>query len=293
MTVGIPQDRRDELAADCANCAGLCCVALAFAKSADFAFDKPAGDPCEKLQDDYRCHIHPELRDRGFKGCTVFDCFGAGQKVTQHTYGGRTWRQAPEQQAQMFAVFPIIRQLQELLWYLNEALAMPQTVPIRSELEHTYTDAERLSRQTPDVVLAIEMGAYRDGVNAVLSRASELVRGSARLSDPTGPSNGRSRVRTKPKASRIHPGADLIGARLARTDLRGANLRGAYLIAADLHGADLRHADLIGVDFRDADLRAADLSSSLFLTQPQINSAMGDAETRLPPSLRTPAHWES
>ena len=71
---------RGLLAADCANCAGLCCVALAFTRSADFAFDKPAGDPCVNLLDDFRCDIHPDLRDRGFKGCTVFDCLGAGQR---------------------------------------------------------------------------------------------------------------------------------------------------------------------------------------------------------------------
>ncbi|GAA1347240.1 pentapeptide repeat-containing protein [Arthrobacter roseus] len=282
MPAADPQDRRDELAADCANCAGLCCVALAFAKSADFAFDKPAGDPCENLQDDFLCQIHPTLRDRGFKGCTVFDCFGAGQKVTQITYGGQTWRQAPEQRAEMFAVFPVVRQLQELLWYLNEAMNQAQTGPIREDLEAAYTTTERLSESPADVVLDIDMGAHRDSVNEVLSQVSELVRGSAE------PPKWRSKTNRK-----IKPGADLIGAKLKNADLRGANLRGAYLIAADLHGADLRDADLIGADLRDADLGGADLSSSLFLTQPQVNSATGDAETRLPPSLVAPSHWKN
>ncbi|ERK69972.1 hypothetical protein N136_03695, partial [Leifsonia aquatica ATCC 14665] len=113
------------LSADCANCAGLCCVALAFAKSADFAFDKPAGDPCVNLDDDFLCRIHPQLRDRGFKGCTVFDCFGAGQHVTQHTFGGATWHDGGTTRDGMFAVFPIVRQLHELLWYLREALRLP------------------------------------------------------------------------------------------------------------------------------------------------------------------------
>ena len=60
------------------RCAGLCCVAPAFAASADFAIDKPAGRPCPNLRDDFRCGIHAELRERGFPGCEVFDCFGAG-----------------------------------------------------------------------------------------------------------------------------------------------------------------------------------------------------------------------
>lgn len=88
-------------------------------------------------------------------------------------------------------------------------------------------------------------------------------------------------------------GADLIGAKLRGADLRAANLRGAYLIAADLRGADLRGADLIGADFRDADIRGADLTESIFLTQPQINAAKGDASTKLPPSLSHPMHWSS
>ena len=38
-----------ELRADCSRCVGLCCVAPAFARSADFAVDKPAGTPCTNL----------------------------------------------------------------------------------------------------------------------------------------------------------------------------------------------------------------------------------------------------
>ncbi len=39
-------DGRHDLRADCGRCAGLCCVAPAFTASADFAIDKPAGQPC-------------------------------------------------------------------------------------------------------------------------------------------------------------------------------------------------------------------------------------------------------
>ncbi len=38
-----------DLKADCEKCFGLCCVALPFAASADFAFDKQAGSPCINL----------------------------------------------------------------------------------------------------------------------------------------------------------------------------------------------------------------------------------------------------
>jgi len=42
-------DRRRALRADCERCFGLCCVVPAFARSADFAFDKAAGEPCRHL----------------------------------------------------------------------------------------------------------------------------------------------------------------------------------------------------------------------------------------------------
>ena len=55
-------DARARLRADCSRCAGLCCVAPAFAASADFAIDKPAGHACPHLRDDALCGIHAELR---------------------------------------------------------------------------------------------------------------------------------------------------------------------------------------------------------------------------------------
>ncbi len=41
------------------------------------------GQPCPNLGGDFRCGIHRDLRAKGFRGCTVYDCFGAGQHLTQ------------------------------------------------------------------------------------------------------------------------------------------------------------------------------------------------------------------
>ncbi|MER7547537.1 pentapeptide repeat-containing protein [Spirillospora sp. NPDC127506] len=264
---------RADLKADCGNCFGLCCVALPFAKSADFAIDKDAGEPCRNLLADFRCGVHADLRERGFQGCAVFDCFGAGQKVSQRTFAGRDWREGPEVAGPMFRVFPVMRRLHELLRYLDEALAMPAAGPVRDELRHAYDDVERLTLGGPGELAEVDVPAVREAVNALLLRASELARAGV-----PGPKPNRR-------------GADLIGARLAGADLRGACLRGAYLIAADLRGADLRSADLIGADLRGADLRGADLTGCLFLTQGQLDSARGDAGTRLPDAVGRPAHW--
>ncbi|WP_262505090.1 pentapeptide repeat-containing protein [Streptomyces sp. TRM68367] len=265
---------RADLRGDCERCFGLCCVALPFAASADFAVDKAAGTPCRNLRTDHRCGIHAKLRQKGFTGCTVYDCFGAGQKVSQVTFGGRDWRADGKEHARrMVDVFPVVRQLHELLWYLTEALTLPAARPVHPDLRRALEKTEDLTRGTHDELAALDVAAHRQEVNALLLRTSELARAGIR---------GRKKDRRR---------ADLIGARLKGADLRGALLRGACLIAADLTGADLRGADLIGADLRDADLTDADLTGAFFLTQPQVNAARGSAGTRLPDSVTRPVHW--
>ena len=259
---------REGLSADCSRCAGLCCVAPAFAASADFAFDKPAGTPCRHLQDDFRCGIHDRLRPEGFPGCTVFDCFGAGQRITQQTFGGRSWRESPELAAAQFAVLPVMRQLHEVLWYLAEAAALP--VPaLHPAVEEARAETQRLAGLDAEELRVLDVGAHRAAVGALLQRVSDAVRGG-------GPDRR---------------GADLMGRDLRRTRLRGASLRGAYLIGADLRGAHLGPADLLGADLRAADVRGTDFSACLFLTVPQVEAARGDAATLLPRGLRRPGAW--
>lgn len=273
----------NSLRADCENCFGLCCVALPFAASADFAVNKDGGKPCSNLQSDFRCSIHKNLRQKGFKGCTVFECFGAGQKVSQVTFEGVDWRKGPEQAKKMYDVFPIMHQLHEMLWYLNEALTLKVTSPIYGELRDAIEETERLSRLSPDLLMKINVPLHRVDVNTLLLRTSELVW-----------MESRHRYKGTKKNKRTdHRGANLMGVKLRRADLRGANLRGAYLIAANLRGADLRMADFIGADLRDADLSGANLTDTIFLTQVQINAAKGDANTKLPSLLSRPAHWSA
>ncbi|NRD27735.1 pentapeptide repeat-containing protein [Frigoribacterium sp. VKM Ac-2836] len=281
--------RRADLGADCANCFGLCCVALAFTKSADFPFDKPAGDPCTNLDEHDGCRIHPQLRDRGFKGCTVFDCFGAGQKVSRQTFAGRSWRDDASTREAMFSTFPLVRRLHELLWYLDEAIALvereserleattPDPAPWLTAFEHVRL----LADGTPDELAALDVDAEYDAARPLLVQASEV----ARAAVPAPPR------RSKGKGPALEPGSDLMGAGLAGADLRGRTLRGSIAIAADLRGADMDRCDLLGVDLRDADLSGADLSGAIYLTQMQVNSARGDAVTRLPEGFARPSHW--
>ena len=113
------------LRGDCARCAGLCCVALAFDRSDLFGFDKLAGEPCLHLGEDHRCEIHGERGRRGFAGCARYDCLGAGQRVTQETFGGKSWRQHPELLRAMLEAFRLMRQVHEWLLLLREARRLP------------------------------------------------------------------------------------------------------------------------------------------------------------------------
>lgn len=259
-------DLRD-LRADCGRCFALCCVAPAFAVSADFAIDKPAGQACPNLGTDFRCTIHDHLRPQGFPGCTVYDCFGAGQKVAQVTFAGRDWRGHPELAKRMFAAFAVMRHLHELMWYLGEAQALAPSDAVEAALE----EIAELTLREPDDLLLVDVDVHRAAVNVLLRQTSDQIRAGTR-----GP---------------MLRGADLIGRDLSGRDLRGANLRGAYLIGGNLTGADLRLADLIGADLRSATLAGADLSTAIFLTQSQLDAATGDARTALPAALTRPTHW--
>lgn len=266
-------DSGSSLKSDCSRCFGLCCMALPFAKSADFAVDKAAGRPCGLLRADFGCTIHSRLRDHGYRGCTVFECFGAGQQVSQVTFGGRDWRQNPKSAQQMVDVFAVMRQLHEMLSHLTEAAGWSAARAVRADLRLVHEEVTRLTAASVEDLLGVDVGELQSRVGPLLSRASKLVRA------------GRPGRRVDRR------GADLIGKRLRGADWRGADLRRSYLIGADLRGADLRAADLLGADLRDTDLCGADLRDSLFLTQPQVNAAKGDTRTRLSEVIDRPAHW--
>ena len=265
----------------------MCCVAPAFARSSDFAIDKPAGRACPNLGTDFRCGIHSSLRDKGFAGCTVFDCFGAGQQISRSTYAGRDWQADPAGAGQMFAAFGVMRHLHELLYYLTEALELPRARRLHAEVAEVRDGILALTDGSPDELLALDVAPLRTGVGDLLARVSDLARATAGARDPAG---GRSSAGGRKRDRR---GADLVGAVLIGTNLRGATLRGAYLIGADLTDADLRDTDLLGADLRGAELSGANLTGALFLLQSQLDSARGDARTVLPAGRAHPDHWQA
>ncbi|KGR81013.1 MULTISPECIES: pentapeptide repeat-containing protein [Lysinibacillus] len=269
---------RESLQADCQNCFGLCCTALNIVASSDFAINKPAGSPCPNLRENYSCHIHSQLRETGFKGCTVFDCLGAGQQVSQVTFQGQDWRQSREHADKMFRVFPIMEQLYEMIAYVAEALSYQVDHDLSGQLQAELELLQQTTELDANALLALDIVAIRVPVNALLLQTSEQVR--------------QHRIKGKNSRQLNQRGADWMGKNLKGKDLRGTDLRGGYLIAANLQDANLREVDFIGADLRDANLCGADLSTSMFLTQMQINAAQGDRYTKLPTYIKRPAHWQ-
>lgn len=272
----------DSLKIDCSRCFGLCCAALYFSASEGFPADKQAGKPCLNLQWDFCCGIHQDLRKKGFKGCTAYDCLGAGQKIAQVTYSGQSWQEKPELAKQMFDVFLIMKQIHEMLWYLAEAFRAQTNDVIKSKLKELIDETDSITHENVDFLIKFDIEAHRDKVNSLLRQTSEVVRTRALR----GQKNNLKQKKTI--AGRLN----LFGADLRKANLRGADLRGAFLIAANLSGNDLSGADLIGADLRDTDLRGTNLEKSLFLTQSQINAAKGDVNTKLPVTLEYPSYWE-
>lgn len=96
----------------------------------------------------------------------------------------------------MVEVFPVVRQLQELLAYLTEALTLPAAGPVHGDLRSALERTGALTLGSAEDLAALDVGAHRQEVNVLLLRTSELVR--------AGVPGRRAKRR----------GADLIGARL-------------------------------------------------------------------------------
>ncbi len=264
-------DLLKKLTIDCAHCSGLCCIALYFAKTEGFPADKPSGKPCQNLRPDFRCAIHTKLIPSNMKGCLAYDCFGAGQKVTQDIYQGKNWQTAPEIAKQMFAVFLIVFQLHQMLWYLVEAATINSEEGSASDIEALIFENAKMTQLSPDEILALDIEKYRSKVNEILKEISARFAG---------------------KQADQRRTTDYIGKNFKRANLDGQDFHMALLIASNLEGCSLRGANFLGADLRDTNIKNTDVSKSVFLTQMQVNAATGNHSTKLPANLVHPTAWQ-
>lgn len=164
------------LRADCTRCAALCCVGLAFDSSDMFAIDKPAGVACPNLDAAHRCTIHADLQQRGFAGCVHFDCLGAGQRVTQELFEGRSWQDDPALVRPMTDAFRVMRQVHELLSLLQTTESLPlnvEQVARRGELQQALRPVAGWNRNT---LTQFERGNVAPETKAFLLTLREHVR---------------------------------------------------------------------------------------------------------------------
>jgi hypothetical protein len=161
---------------DCARCAALCCVALAFDHSTLFGFDKAAGEPCANLSACGRCTIHADLPARGFGGCVAYDCLGAGPAVTQGLFDGRTWQDDPALLPPMMAAFAALRPAHDLLALLGQAQAMALPAAHMEGLEAARAALDPPGGWTPADVAEGRVADAVEAARAALRALGPVVR---------------------------------------------------------------------------------------------------------------------
>ncbi|WP_040617421.1 hypothetical protein [Roseibium sp. TrichSKD4] len=114
-----------DLKPDCSSCAALCCVVFAFDQSESFAIDKEAGEVCPNLSKSGQCNVFDQRSELGFKGCITYTCHGAGQRVTQELFQGRSWRDDEALTHRMGEALSVLRRVHEHLAILDAASSLP------------------------------------------------------------------------------------------------------------------------------------------------------------------------
>ena len=129
-------------------------MAPAFDRSEEFGLDKPACVACPNLGPDDGCRIHDRLELEGFRGCVLFDCLGAGQRVVQELYAGRSWREEPELLPKMWRALKALRAVHEQILLLGAAASLPLSPEERATMAALRQELEPEGGWTADGVAA-------------------------------------------------------------------------------------------------------------------------------------------
>lgn len=256
----------------CHECCGLCCIALCFFKMDGFPEDKCAGVACSHLQSDTMCDVHAALAVKGYRGCIGYDCFGAGQYVTQHLYHGTLSFEKPRQREELYAVFLLVYQLFQIRYFLEETLCISIVQQYHSQAIHLLCEAEEICAGSRKRLLQFDIDDYHTRVSTILKKASR------QLTDYLN-----SLPITKP----------LLNKTWHHHDFRGCDLSMSLLIQTTFDTCLFAGTNVLGADTRDCQFLNCDLRDAVFLTQSQLNHAKGDHRTRLPAHLQYPPTWKA
>ena len=142
-------------------------MAPAFDRSDEFAIDKPARAACPNLGAGDLCRIHDRLEKAGFHGCVIYDCLGAGQRVVQELYAGRSWREDPDLLPEMWQALTALRSVHELILLLGAAAKAPLSAEERWTLAALQAELEPAGGWTTDTLAAVA-GPAPERVHAFL-----------------------------------------------------------------------------------------------------------------------------
>ena len=240
---------------------------MPFSRASGFGVNKASGAPVPPPRA-RRPVRHPRHPARGrLAGVTVFDCFGAGQQVSQVTYGGVSWREHDDL-GEMAAVLSVMRQLHEMLAHLDRGRAAARPGVPRRPPRPARRAARRRRRTScwpsTSTSCATRSATCWRGQRARAGRWAGRIDLARRRPGRQGPARHRPARR---------------GAARRPADRRRPARRGPH------RGRPARRG-------RARHRRARrDLAGALFLTQPQLNAMRGDAATRLPGGLARPGHW--
>jgi hypothetical protein len=260
---------KQSLTINCKDCSGLCCVALFFNKNDGFPYHKKAGDPCLNLDIDNTCKIYEQLDTLKLKGCKAYDCFGAGQKVTLDYQLLGDWRTNEQMKLSIFTSFDTNRMYNQILWYLLEAITLCDESNIEQFNLLIKENIEITHKQQLDLMIN-NLDDYRKRVNAALKLLTNQVANQS-----------KHKIDNKLQFEKDY----------SKQNLDYVDLTMSYLIGSNLEGCSLHDTNFLGADLRDVSIKNTDLSHSIFLTQFQVNTMIGNKKTILPNGLISPIHW--
>ena len=193
--------------------------------------------------------------------------------IYQDVYQSVNWMKDHEISDQVFSVFLTVRQLHQMLWYLVEVSSIVYTKSLMVDVRDLILQNLEMAKLSPDEIQALDVEQYRLKVNNVLRTTGELVR------------------RAEGNTFKNSKKSDYIGENMKGQNLHGRDFSMSLTIVADLKSCDLHGTNFLGTDLRDANLKKSDLKENIFLTQMQVNSAMGDRDILLPYFISRPWSW--
>ncbi|WP_428261657.1 hypothetical protein [Haliangium sp.] len=165
--------RRPDLTPNCDSCAALCCVAMPFDASEDFAFAKAAGARCRYLTGDCRCSIHDDLIGRGFAGCVSYECYGAGPRATV--------RFTKENERTRNEAFVVLVAVHEQLWLLTEAQKLCPRIcdQLHIELAAHIATLDAVAAEAAPALIELDLRPLRALTDALLHQVGDALGGRA------------------------------------------------------------------------------------------------------------------